>query len=287
MRNGPPGRLPGRTARPYHLSSAPEPETDLPRLAANLTMMFTELPFLDRFVAAARSGFRAVEFLAPYDFPASQVAAKAREAGVEVVLFNCPPGDWAAGERGLGALPGRVADCRAGIATAIEYAQALGCPRLHLMAGKPLPGTPHEDAFDAMVANVAHAADAAAPHGIAIMLEPINTRVDMPGYFYATCAEALAVADAAGRGNVMLQYDIYHMQIMEGDLARSIERHLPRIGHVQLADNPGRHEPGSGEINYDWLLRRLDAIGYTGWVGCEYAPAAGTVAGLGWAAPYL
>jgi len=259
----------------------------LPRLAANLTMMFTDVPFLDRFAAAAASGFKAVEFLAPYDFPAADVADRARDAGVEVVLFNCPPGDWAGGERGHGALPDRIEDCRRGIDTALEYALALGCPRLHLMAGRPLPGAAHEAAFDTMVANVAYAADAAAPHGIAIMLEPINTRVDIPGYFYATCAEALAVADAAGRDNVKLQYDIYHMQIMEGDIARSIERHLPRIGHIQLADNPGRHEPGTGEIAFGWLLPWLDTVGYQGWVGCEYAPAAGTTQGLGWAAPYL
>ena len=250
-------------------------------------MMFTELPFLERFAAASQAGFKAVEFLAPYDFTAEEVALQARAAQVEVVLFNCPPGDWASGERGLGALPDRIDECRRGIDTAIEYALALDCPRLHLMAGKPGAQTDPNRARETMIANLRYAADAANLHAIDIMLEPINTRVDIPGYFYATCSQALDIADAAGRENVKLQYDIYHMQIMEGDLARSIARHLPRIGHVQLADNPGRHEPGTGEINYPWLLNHLDDAGYDGWIGCEYAPAAGTVAGLGWAAPYL
>ena len=259
----------------------------MPRLAANLTMMYGELDFPERFDAAAASGFKAVEFLSPYDHPAGEIAARARQAGVEIVLFNAAIGDWAAGERGLGALPERVEDCRRAIDRAIAYAIELKCPALHLMAGKTGPGTGPEAAKDTLISNVEYAARNAASSGIEIALEPINTRVDIPGYFYATCAEALSVIDAVGLANVRLQYDIYHMQIMEGDLARSIERLLPRIGHIQIADNPGRHEPGTGEINFEWLLPRLDQLGYRGWVGCEYSPRAGTTEGLSWAEPYL
>lgn len=254
------------------------------RLAANLSMMFQDLPFLDRFDAAARAGFMGVEFMFPYDHEAGLIAERAKRCGLDIVLFNLPPGDWAGGERGLGALPDRVEDCRAGARLARDYARTLGCPRLHLMAGK-VPVTP--ESHQALVENLGYAADLLAADGIDVLVEPINTRVDIPGYFYDTTRAALAVIDAVGRANVRLQYDIYHMQIMEGDLARTIERLLPRIGHMQLADNPGRAEPGSGEINYPWLLRRIDQLGYDGWIGCEYRPAGDTLAGLGWAREYL
>lgn len=254
------------------------------KLAANLSMMFQDLPFLDRFDAAAEAGFSGVEFMFPYDHEAQQVAARAQTCGLAVVLFNLPAGDWAGGERGIAALPDRVEEFRAGVAMGLDYAKALGCPRLHLMAGKAAPSA---ECRAVLVENIVHAADLAADDGVEILIEPINTRVDIPGYFYSTTEAALSVIDEAGRGNVRLQYDIYHMQIMEGDLARTIERLLPRIGHMQLADNPGRAEPGTGEINYPWLLERIDALGYTGWIGCEYRPAGDTKAGLGWARDYL
>lgn len=256
------------------------------RLAANLSMMFTELPFLDRFAAARETGFQAVEYLFPYEAPSDIVADRARAAGVEVVLFNFPAGDWDAGERGIAALSDRVEEFRDGVKRALDYATAAGCSRLHLMAGR-IGDRPYPEARTTLVENIAFAADLVAPAAIDIMIEPLNTRVDVPGYFYATTDAALGIIESVGRPNVKLQYDIYHMQIMEGDLARTIERLLPHIGHLQLADNPGRHEPGTGEINYPWLLERIDALGYGGWVGCEYKPAASTVESLGWARAYL
>jgi hydroxypyruvate isomerase len=257
----------------------------LVKLAANLSMMFTELPFLQRFAAAADAGFTAVEFLFPYEDPAYAIADQLADR-LELALFNIPAGDWDAGERGLGALPDRVEEFRVGVHTALNYARALGCKRLHLMAGRPSLNEAGS-ARRTLIDNVRYAADLAAVDGIQILLEPINTRVDMPGYFYGTSVAAMSVITDVERENVKLQYDIYHMQIMEGDLARSIERLLPHIGHIQLADNPGRGEPGTGEINYPWLLRRLDALGYAGFVGCEYKPVNGTFNGLDWAAPYL
>lgn len=255
------------------------------QLAANLSMMYTDRPFIERFDAAADAGFSAVEFLFPYEVPAEKLAAKIRELELTVAIFNTPSGDWAGGERGLGSLSDRVDEFRAGVTRALIYARALGCKRLHLMAGKPTGE--QAVAQRTLVDNICFAADAVAEDGIDILLEPINTRVDIPGYFYDTTAAAMAVIEEAGRANVKLQYDIYHMQIMEGDLARSIERLLPAIGHIQLADNPGRGEPGTGEINYPWLFQRIDALGYDGYVGCEYKPVGDTNAGLGWATPYL
>ncbi|WP_419816601.1 2-oxo-tetronate isomerase [Glacieibacterium sp.] len=257
------------------------------KLAANLSMMFTELPFMERFGAAAAAGFKGVEYLFPYEEPAERIRAALDEHGLTQVLFNAPPGDWAAGERGIGGHPDRVEECRKGIDQAIEYARALGCANIHLMAGIKPASADHAACLDTLVANLGYVADAAAPHGITIFVEAINSRVDMPGFIVDGSAAALAVIDRVGRDNVLFQYDIYHMQIMEGDLARAIERLLPRIGHIQLADNPGRNEPGTGEINYAWLLPKIDALGYQGWIGCEYRPAGNTVAGLGWATPWL
>jgi hydroxypyruvate isomerase len=197
-----------------------------------------------------------------------------------------PAGDWVGGERGIGAVPGRETEFRANAVLALDYARDLGCSRLHLMAGKTA-GLDAAACHRTLIDNIRLAADLVAADGITILLEPINTRVDIPGYFYDTTTAALAVIAEADRANVRLQYDIYHMQIMEGDLARTIARLLPQIGHIQLADNPGRGEPGTGEINYRWLLPHLDALGYTGFVGCEYKPVAGTVEGLDWTRPYL
>lgn len=257
------------------------------RLAANLTMLFTELPFLERLDAAKAAGFAAVECVAPYVEPAPVIADRLNSLGLRMALFNMPAGDWGAGERGIAADPSRKADFKDSIDTALTYARATNCRTLHLMAGK-IPADADRTAWtETLIGNVRLAADAAATEEITIVLEPINTRIDIPGYFYDTTAKVLSVMDAADRPNVKLLYDIYHMQIMEGDLARTVERLMPRIGHVQLADNPGRNEPGTGEINYPWLLSRLDALGYSGWVGCEYRPVGGTVAGLGWAKPYL
>lgn len=256
------------------------------KLAANLSMMFTELPFLDRFAAAAEAGFDAVEFLFPYEHSPDEIVAALTENRLELALFNLPAGDWAAGERGLGALPGREEECRAGAARALDYARATGCRQLHLMAGIT-EGLDPRDCRETMIGNLRYVADLVEGDGIRILLEPINTRVDMPGYFYDTTAAALDIMAEAARPNVALQYDMYHMQIMEGDVARTIERLLPAIGHMQLADVPGRGEPGTGEMNYPALLAHIDELGYAGFIGCEYRPVGPTLDGLGWADGYL
>ncbi len=255
----------------------------MPRLAANLSLLFPELPFLDRFAAAAQAGFRHVEYQFPYAFDPAAVAERARAAGVQVVLHNLPAGDAAKGERGIACLPGRASEFRAGVERAIEYARAAGCARLNCLAGIAPRDAAH---FDALVANVRDAAETLRGAGLALMLEPINTRT-VPGFFLAGSRQAIEVLDAAGSDNAFLQYDVFHMQIMEGDLARTIERFLPRIGHIQLADVPDRNEPGTGEVNFPWLLEHIDRLGYSGFVGCEYNPRDDTVAGLAWARPYL
>lgn len=253
----------------------------MPRFAANLSLLFTELPFLDRIAAAARAGFTGVEVQFPYDHPASDIAAALDRAGVPLVLHNLPAGDWARGDRGLACHPGREDEFRAGVATAVAYARTLGCRRLNCLAGIVPPGVDAATAKATLVANLRFAAEVVARADMTLLVEPINTR-DMPGFFLSRSDAALAVMDAVDAPNLRLQYDVYHMQIMEGDLARTLERLLPRIGHIQIADNPGRHEPGTGELNWSFLFRHLDAIGYDGWVGAEYRPATTTDAGLGW-----
>jgi hydroxypyruvate isomerase len=243
--------------------------------------MFPEVPFLERFQAAAAAGFSAVEFAFAYEHPPEQVAAAAKSAGVEVVLMNLPPGDWNAGERGLGALAGRRDDFRAALETAIRYAEANGCRQLHAMAGAG--PTAKEDVF---VENLAWAANRLTPLGIALLIEPINV-IDMPGYFLTLPDQARRIIERVAHPNLHLQLDLYHCQIMRGDLARQIETHLPLVRHIQIAGNPGRHEPDVGEINYPYLFDLIDNLGYRGWVGCEYKPAGETAAGLGWARPYL
>jgi len=257
------------------------------KLAANLSMMFTEMPFLDRFGAAAAAGFSGVEYLFPYEEAPDRIRAELDRHGLEQILFNTPVGDWAGGDRGAAGDPGRIAECRRGIDLAMNYAVALGCRRIHVMAGIEPAGVSREDCINTLVENLRYAADVARPHGISVLVEPINTKIDIPGYLVNGSNQALAIIDRAGRDNILLQYDIYHMQVMEGDLTRTIEHLARRIGHMQLADHPGRHEPGTGEINYPWLLRRIEALGYDGWIGCEYRPAGGTLAGLGWAEPWL
>ena len=247
----------------------------MPRFAANLSMMFTERPFLERFEAAAAAGFRAVEFLVPYEWPAAELRGALDRAGVALALFNAPPGDWAAGERGLAALPGREAAFRDAFARALDYAAVLRPARLHVMAG--LASGPA--ARDAYVANLAWAAEAAGAQGLTI--EPINSR-DMLGYHLATSEDAVSVLEAVGAANLGLQLDLYHAQIMEGDLSRRIERLMPRIAHMQIAGVPDRHEPDEGEVSYPHLFALMDRLGYAGFVGCEYRPRAGTEAGLGW-----
>jgi hydroxypyruvate isomerase len=255
----------------------------MPKLAANLSMLFPQLDFLERFAAARAAGFRYVEYQFPYAYDAAQLAQRARDAGVQVVLHNLPAGDMAKGERGIACLPGREREFREGVERAIEYAAAVACPRVNCIAGLASADAEH---FNVLVANLRHAARRLGELGVQLLIEPINTR-SVPGFFLTGTRQAIDVLNAVGEANAFLQYDMFHMQIMEGDLARSIERLLARIGHIQIADVPGRHEPGSGEINFDFLLRHLDAIGYSGWVGCEYNPSGDTVEGLRWAKPYL
>jgi hydroxypyruvate isomerase len=258
----------------------------MPKLCANLTFMFNEVEFLDRFDAAAKAGFKGVEYLAPYVAPAAQLAERLSKARLTQVLFNLPAGDWAAGERGMAVDPRRVGEFQDGVGKAVEYAKALGCKQVNCLAGIAPKDVAPEKLRDTLIANLRFAADRLAGEGIKLLVEPINTR-DIPGFYMTHTQQALDVIQAVGSSNLWLQYDIYHMQIMEGDLAMTIEKNLSRIGHLQLADNPGRHEPGTGEINYGFLLPRIDELGYQGWIGCEYKPAAETTAGLGWIKPYL
>lgn len=258
----------------------------MPRFAANLSMMFQDVPFLDRFSAAAAAGFEGVEFLFPYDFMVDEVKSAAEAAGIEVALFNLPPGDWTKGERGFAALPGREAAFEAALEKAVEYATALGCGRLHCMAGIPGPDADPEACRRTYVANLTKAADRLAPLGIDALMEPINTR-DIPGYFINRQAEAHAVMAEAGRPNLKVQMDFYHVQIVEGDLAMRFRDLIGGVGHIQIAGVPERHEPDIGEINYPYVFALLDELGYAGWVGCEYRPAGDTLEGVKrWGAAY-
>jgi hydroxypyruvate isomerase len=258
----------------------------VPKFSANLTFLYQDLPFLDRIAAAARDGFGAVEYLGPYAETKEAVAAALKASGLEQALFNVPSGDWAGGERGLGCLPDRVAEFRDGIGLALDYAAALGCRWLNVLAGlRPKDADPA--ALEAtFVDNLKFAAAKAKAAGVRLVMEPINTR-DMPGFYLTTTAEAERILAKVNSDNLFIQYDFYHMQIMQGDLIPTFTRLKDRIGHVQIADTPGRNEPGTGEINYGFVLSELDRLGYDGWVGCEYKPKAGTSAGLGWMKPYL
>ncbi|MEQ9607956.1 MAG: hydroxypyruvate isomerase [Kiloniellaceae bacterium] len=258
----------------------------MPKFAANLSMLYGEHDFLDRFAAAAKDGFRGVEYLFPYAFEKEVLAEALKANGLVQVLHNMPGGDWDAGERGLACLPDRVGEFQDGVGKAIDYAKALGCSQLHAMAGvRPQGGDP-DKLDETYIENLRFAAGKTKDAGIKLLIEAINT-IDIPGFYLSTSAQALAVIDTVGSDNLYFQYDIYHMQVMEGDLARTIEKNLARIPHMQLADNPGRHEPGTGEINYGFLFDAIDRMGYKGWIGCEYKPKAGTSAGLGWLRPYL
>lgn len=253
----------------------------MPRFAANLTMLFNEVPFLDRFEKAAAAGFTGVEYLFPYDFPVEELVAKLKANGLKQVLHNLPAGNWGGGERGIAIFPDRVDEFRAGVDKAITYATALGCPQVNILAGIAPAGVEREALHKTFVENLKYAAPRIKDAGLKLLIEPINTR-DIPGFFLNYTKQAKAIIEEVGSDNLFIQYDIYHMQIMEGDLARTIEANLPLIAHIQLADNPGRNEPGTGEINYEFLFRYLDTIGYAGWVGCEYKPKGDTEAGLGW-----
>jgi len=257
------------------------------KFAANLSFLFAEVPFLERFSQAAAAGFKGVEYMFPYAWDKEEIAARLKAYGLEQVLFNLPAGDWEGGERGIGCHPDRVAEFRAGVEQALDYARALGCRRLNCLAGIAPAGVAEAELRATFIANLRWAQERLSPHGIQLLAEPINSRVDMPGFWLDRPAKGLAVLAEAGVGK--LQYDLYHAQIMEGDLARFLEQNLDAIGHLQIADNPGRHEPGTGEIHYPFLFRLLLALGYDGWVGCEYKPRAGaaagaTEAGLGWLA---
>ena len=253
----------------------------MPKFAANLTMLFSELPFLDRFAGAKAAGFSGVEYLFPYDFHKADLREQLDEHGLTQVLHNLPAGNWAGGERGIAILPERVDEFRDGVARAIDYAKALDCRQLNCLVGiAPRDADPIE-LNDVLVGNLRFAADALAKERIKLLVEPINT-LDIPGFFLNRTEQAVQLIADVRSSNLFIQYDIYHMQVMEGDIARTVQKHLPRIAHIQLADNPGRNEPGTGEINYPFLFRHLDTIGYRGWVGCEYKPRTTTVDGLGW-----
>ncbi len=255
------------------------------KFSANLSMLFTEYPFLDRFEAAAKAGFRGVEYFSPYEAPAAEIAARLKANGLTQALFNLPSGDWAKGERGIACHPDRVAEFRDGVSRAIDYAEALGCSMVNCLAGIPKPKSTVTEAHRTLVENLRAAAERLEKEGVLLVVEPIN-RFDMPGFLLTHSGRALDVIDETGASNLKLQYDIYHMQRMEGELAATIEKNLPRIGHIQIAGNPGRHEPDIGEINYPFLVERLDALGYSGWIGAEYKPKGRTEEGLGWLRAY-
>jgi hydroxypyruvate isomerase len=253
----------------------------MPRFAANLSMMFNEIAFLDRFAAARAAGFEGVEFLFPYDFPAATLRERLSGEGLSQVLFNMPPGDWANGERGMASLPGRQAEFRESVKKALDYAATLDCRQIHCMAGIVPAEVSPTTAAAVYAANLAWATEQAQPAGVRLVIEPINHR-DMPRYFLNTQAQGAAIVEAIGRDRLGLQFDVYHVQVTEGDITKRMEQFMSVITHMQIADVPARNEPGTGEIGWAYVFRRIDELGYTGWVGCEYRPAGDTAAGLTW-----
>ena len=258
----------------------------MPRFSANLSFLFTDRPFLDRFAAAAKAGFRGVEYMSPYEHDPQDIARRLSDNGLTQALFNLPAGDWAAGDRGLAILPGRQDEFRSGVFRALDAAETLGCERLNCLAGIAPPDGDRRDLESTFLDNLAFAADAAKARKVKLLIEPINTR-DMPGFYLNRTDDALRLMDRVKSDNLYLQADIYHMQIMEGDLARRLETAATRIAHIQIADNPGRHEPGTGEINFPFLFSLIDRLGYEGWIGCEYVPKSTVEAGLGWMKQFL
>jgi len=256
------------------------------KFSANLSFLYPELPFFERFAAAARDGFKAVEYVSPYVAPADEIAGLLKANGLEQALFNMPAGNWDAGERGIACHPDRIEEFRAGVEVALDYARALGCPKVNCLAGIVPAGVAADVLEATLVSNLKYAAPRFREAGVQLLVEPINLR-DMPGFFVSTTEHAERLLAAAGPGAFKIQYDIYHAQVMRGDLVPTYERLREQIGHIQIADTPGRHEPGTGEINYAFVLRELDRLGYDGWIGCEYRPLGGTSEGLGWMKPYL
>jgi hydroxypyruvate isomerase len=258
----------------------------MPKFSANLTMLFTDVDFMDRFEKASQFGFKGVECLFPYGWKKEQLSEKLEKYGLQQVLHNLPAGNWGAGERGIACLSGREGKFQEGVGLAIEYAKALNCKRLNCLVGKTPQGVPPEKVRQTLVSNLQFAAAALEKEGIRLLIEPLNDR-DIPGFYLIHTQDALRLMEEVSHSNLWLQYDIYHMQIMEGNLTKTILNNLNRIAHIQLADNPGRHEPGTGEINFTNLFRSIDEAGYEGWIGCEYAPVGKTEDGLQWIKPYL
>jgi len=258
----------------------------MPRLAANLNYLFTEVEFLSRFEAAAKAGFRGVEYQHPYDYDKHAIAARLREHGLDMVLMNLPAGDLQAGDAGIACDPNRIEEFRDGVEEGIDFADALGCPQLNCLSGIAPPGVASSSLFDTFVENLSFAAGRFESAGLRLLIEPINTR-DRPGFYLSRTNQAMEIIDAVGAENLFLQFDVYHTQVMQGDIVNNFRAHHERIRHVQIADNPGRHEPGSGELNFPFILAALDAMGYEGWVSCEYAPSTNTDESLVWARDYL
>ena len=257
----------------------------MPKFSANLSFLYQDLAFLDRFAAATKDGFGALEYLGPYAEPKEKVADALKANGLRQALFNVPSGDWAGGERGIACLPDRIEEFRSGISLALDYAKALACPQVNVISGLVPKGADLETLEKVLVENLKYAAERAADAGVKLLIEPINLR-DIPGFFLSNTDHAERILEKVGSDNLYIQYDFYHMQIMQGDLIPTFIRLKDRIAHVQIADNPGRNEPGTGEINYGFILSELDRLGYDGWVGCEYKPKAGTSEGLTWMKPY-
>ena len=257
----------------------------MPKFCANLTMLFNEVDFLDRFDRAAKAGFKGVEYLFPYAWKKEQLVEKLGAFGLSQALHNLPAGDWNKGERGIACLPGRETEFQEGVGKAIEYAKALKCPQVNCLAGLTPEGVPANKVRQTLVANLRFAAAALQKEGIRLLVEALNDK-DVPGFYLVRTADVLALIQEVGHPNIYVQYDVYHMQIMEGNLTKTIQANLDKIAHIQIADNPGRNEPGTGEINYPFLFKAIDAAGYQGWIGCEYKPAGKTEDGLGWVRPF-
>jgi hydroxypyruvate isomerase len=253
----------------------------MPRFAANLSMLFTDAPLVDRIDRAAKAGFDAVEVQFPYEVPAATLRDRLEASGIPMVLHNLPAGDWAAGDRGIACDPARQSEFRDGIARAIDYAQALGVRQINCLTGKPGASVSDVDTHATLIGNLGHAAERLAKADLRLLLEPVNT-LDVPGFWLNSVDKALSIMDEVAAPNLFLQFDIYHAQRTEGEICATLSKHLPRIAHIQTAANPGRHEPGTGELDDAFVFAHLDKLGYSGWIGCEYKPATSTEAGLGW-----